>query len=108
MNLISGYLTVTTGENKIGRVGGSVTVDCTITGPEPSSVRWVRYKMDGSNQANITIDNTTFSGGNVDAPALIINSLVMSDEGQYQCTASNPGGSYSSTNKATVNVKCKY
>ena len=108
LNFFSGELNVTTGGDVTGRVGGSVTVGCTVAGPEPSSVVWVKYTLDGSNPANITIDdNPNYSGGTVDTPALMINNLNKTDEGQYQCTAINQGGSYPSTNKATVNVKCK-
>ena len=106
LNFFSGELTVTTGGDVTGRVGGSVTVGCSVAGPEPNSVRWVKYKLDGSNPANIIIHNTKYTGGNVPSPALTINSLVMSDAGQYQCTASNSGGSYPSNNKAKVLV-CK-
>ena len=107
LNFFSGALTVTTGGDVTGRVGGSVTVGCTVAGPEPSSVRWVKYMLDGSNLANITIiNNPKYSGGTVDAPALTINNLNMGDAGHYQCTASNPGGNYSSNNKAKVLV-CK-
>lgn len=107
LNFFSGELNVTTGGNVTGRVGGNVTVGCTITGPEPSLVVWVKYTLDDSNPTNLQINNTpNYSGGTVDAPALTINNLNMGDAGLYQCTASNPGGSYPSINKTKVLV-CK-
>ena len=110
LNFFSGELNVTTGGNVNGRVGGSVTVGCTVAGPEPSSVTvlWVKYTSGGSDPANITtINNSKYIVENLPSPALTINNLNMGDAGQYQCTASNPGGSYPSTNKATVSVECK-
>lgn len=105
MKFFSGELTITTGGDVTGRVGGNVTVDCNIKGPEPSSVTWIKFA--NNIQITITIDNNRYSGGTVDSPALTINNLNTDDAAQYQCTAKNPGGNYHSTNKATVTVMCK-
>lgn len=103
---ISGYLTVNTDANVIGRFGGSVTIDCTVTGPEVNNIQWIKYI--NNNPERISIDGQKFIGGSVDTKALTINSLTNNDAlYQYQCTASNPGGVYNSANRATVTVKCE-
>lgn len=103
---VSGNLTLTTGANVLGRFGGSVTIDCTLTGPEVNKIQWIRYI--NNNPEDILIDGQKFTGGSVDTMALTINSLTNNDAlYQYQCTASNPRGVFKSTNRATVTVKCE-
>lgn len=99
-------LTVITGADITGRIGGSVTIDCNVTGPEVSNIQWIKYT--NNNPSNIVINNNTYFGGLVTSAALTIIKLVETDAAQYQCTASNPGGVYNSVNRATVTVKCKY
>lgn len=105
-NFISGILDVITVLNVTGRVGGNVTIACNISGPEPESVLWKKYI--NNKEENISTDSDKYSIGNISSPDLTIYQLTMNDKGQYQCTASNPGGSYSSTNNATVNLRSKY
>lgn len=103
---VSGNLTLTTGANVLGRFGGSVTIDCTLTGPEVDKIQWIRYI--NNNPEDILIDGQKFTGGSVDTMALTINNLTNNDAlYQYQCTASNPKGVFKSTNRATVTVKCE-
>ncbi|XP_062597496.1 uncharacterized protein LOC134258912 [Saccostrea cucullata] len=97
-------LTVSTGPDVTGRVGGSVTITCTVTGPEVNTIKWKQYRNNSYLQ-DITIDGSKYTaGGTLSTPSLTINTLNTDDAGQYQCTASNPGGTYPSNNKATVNV----
>lgn len=104
--LILGNLTVTTGADVTGRLGGSVTIDCTVTGLELNNIQWKRHI--NSNPEDISIDGQKFTGGFVDTKALTINSLTNNDAlYQYQCTASNPRGVFKSANTATVTVKCE-
>lgn len=103
-NFISGVLTVNIGKNVIGKVGGSVTIMCSVEGPEPKEVWWVRYSSSGN--TNITIEGNKYSGVTLANASLTINRLDHTDRAQYECRASNPAGNYSSTNKATVEV-CK-
>lgn len=103
---ISGALTVIIGANVTGRYGGSITIDCFVSGPEVNNIQWKRYT--NNSPEDITIDGVKYSGGSVDVKALTIHSLTNNDAAyQYQCTASNAGGVYSSLNKATINVKCE-
>lgn len=101
-----GALTVSTDASITGRVGGSITIGCTVTGPEVKKIQWMKYVNNAP--VNILIDGLKFSGGSVSTKALTIHSLTNDDARQYQCTASNPGGYYSSVDKATVTVKCAY
>lgn len=90
----------------IGRFGGSVTIDCTVTGPEVNKIQWMKYI--NNNPEDISIDGQKFSGGSLFTKALTINSLMNNDVlYQYQCTASNPGGVYPSANRAALQVKCE-
>ena len=104
-NFISGILDVITVLNVTGRVGGNVTIACNISGPEQISALWKKY-INGKEE-NIE-DSNKYSVGNIPSPDLTIYQLTMNDKGQYQCTARNPGGSYSSTDNATVNLRSKY
>lgn len=99
-------MTVTTGASVTGRFGGSVAIDCTVTGPEVNSIQWRKYI--NNIPLSITIDGVKFSGGSVSTTALSIYSLTNNDAFQYQCTASNPGGVYSSVKKAIITVECAY
>lgn len=99
-------MTVSTDASITGRVGGSITIGCTVTGPEVKKIQWMKYVNNAP--VNILIDGLKFSGGSVSTKALTIHSLTNDDARQYQCTASNPGGYYSSVDKATVTVKCAY
>lgn len=103
---ILGPLTVITGADVTGRYGGSVTIDCTVNGPEVNNTQWMRHFNDVP--AYITIDDVKYSGGSVNTSALTIHSLNDNDAAyQYQCTASNVGGVYSSANRAKITVKCE-
>lgn len=103
---VSGNLTLTTGANVLGRFGGSVTIDCTLTGPEVNKIQWIRYI--NNNPEDILINGQKFTGGSFYTRALTINSLTNNDAlYQYQFTASNPRGVFKSTNTATVTVKCE-
>lgn len=85
-------------------MGGSVTIICSVEGPEQENVWWVRYSS--SDSTTITIDGDKYSGVTLANASLTINKLAHTDRAQYECRASNPAGNYSSTNKATVEV-CK-
>ncbi|XP_062583572.1 receptor-type tyrosine-protein phosphatase eta-like [Saccostrea cucullata] len=103
LDVTGGVLTVTTGPKVAGRYRGSVTITCTVEGPEVNKILWKKYR-DNTHLQNITINGSKYTGGTVSIPSLTINSLTDDDMGQYQCTASNPGGTYLSNNKATVNI----
>lgn len=94
-------VTVTIGSDVTGKIGESVTISCTVTGPEISQITW---KKGG---ADLSIDGTKYTGSTTNSPSLIINYLVLQDSGQYQCTASNRGGTYGSPDNATLTVKSK-
>jgi hypothetical protein len=96
-----GSLNVTTGSDVTGKMGKNVTISCTVTGPETSGIAW---KKGG---ANITIDDTKYTGSTPSSPSITIYNLVKQDAGQYQCTATNPGGTYLSLNAATLTVISK-
>ncbi|XP_056016669.1 titin-like isoform X1 [Ostrea edulis] len=98
VDVTGGTLTVTIGSNVTEKIGESVTISCTVTGPEISQITW---KKGG---ADLSIDGTKYTGSTTDSPSLIINNLVMQDDGQYQCTATNPGGTYASPGSATLTV----
>lgn len=106
LNFISGELTVTIDPGVNGRIGRSVTINCNVTGPEPSKVQWIKYIND--NQVNIETNGSKYSGGSTSSPNLIINSLNVSDAAYYECTASNKRGTFRSATNATVTVNCKY
>lgn len=77
-----------------------------MIGPEVSNIQWKRHI--NNNPEDISIDGQKYSGGSVNVKALTIHSLVNNDATyQYQCTASNPRGVFSSSNRATVQVKCE-
>lgn len=77
-----------------------------MTGPEVNNIQWIKYI--NSDPENIIIDGQKYSGGSVNVKALTIHILTNNDAiYQYQCTASNPGGVYNSTKRATVTVKCE-
>lgn len=97
-----GILTVTTGSNVTARFGGSTTIVCTVTGPEVNNIQWMKYI--NVVPVSITVDGVKYSGGSLFTKALTINNLTNDDARQYQCTASNPGGTYSSANIAIVQV----
>lgn len=99
-------MTVITGLNVTGRVGGSVTVDCNVTGPEINKIQWKKNVNNVMN--NIITGTEKYSGGSLSSPPLTINDLVKGDQTEYQCTAGNKGGEYGSLNKATVTVVCKF
>lgn len=103
---ILGNLIVTTGASVTGRFGGSVTIDCTVTGPEVNNIQWIKYI--NNIPVNITIDGVKYTGGSLSTKALTIKSLTTDDARQYQCTASNPGGTYPSAYRAIVQVNCEY
>lgn len=99
-------MTVTTGADGIGRFGESITIDCYVTGPEVNSIQWMKYI--NNVPVRIRVDGVKYTGGSVSTKALTIHSLTNDDAHQYQCTASNQGGDYSSAHKATVQVKCEW
>lgn len=76
-----------------------------MIGPELNNIQWIMYI--NNIPARITIDGVKFTGGSVSTKALTIHSLTNNDARQYQCTASNPGGTYPSANRATVLVNCE-
>lgn len=100
-----GQLYVTTDTNITGRFAGSITINCTVKGPEVNIIWWIKYIK--YSPTNITVDGVKYSGGRTSSPALIINNLTNNDAAQYQCAAANPGGNYKSANRATVTVMCK-
>lgn len=106
LNSITGQLTVSTGGNVSGMFNGSVTIDCTVTLPEPNHIQWIKYPNNVPEA--ITVDNTKYTGGSLTTIALTINMLNKNDASEYQCQARNPGGTYGSSNRATVTVVCKY
>lgn len=97
---------MTTGASVTSRFGGSVTIDCTVTGPEVNGIQWIKYT--NNIPVSITVDGVKYSGGSLSTKALTIHSLTNDDARQYQCTASNPGGAYQSANRATIQVNCEY
>ncbi|XP_061176197.1 phosphatidylinositol phosphatase PTPRQ-like [Saccostrea echinata] len=104
LNVTGGNLAVViVGTDLRGRYGGSVMIECNVTGPEVRNILWKKYRNSNFLQ-DITIDGTKYTGGSVPSPSVTINSLTTNDAGQYQCIASNPGGTYSSDKKATVTV----
>lgn len=105
-NSITGQLTVSTGGNVSGKFNGSVTIDCTVTGPELNNIHWIKYSNNVAE--TITIDDSKYTGGSITTKALTINNLNRNDATEYQCQARNPGGTYGSPYKATVTVVCKY
>jgi hypothetical protein len=98
---ILGALNVTTGSAVTGKMGKNVTILCTVTGPETSQIIW---KKEG---ADITIDGIKYTGSTPSSPSITIYNLVKQDAGQYQCTATNPGGTYPSLTTATLTVISK-
>ena len=77
----------------ITKIGTEVTITCTLTGsPAALSVKW---KKGGSDLD--TSDSNKYSGGTKDTPSLSIKNVAQSDEGSYQCVATNAGGTTEST-----------
>ncbi|XP_069115359.1 hemicentin-1-like isoform X2 [Argopecten irradians] len=71
--------------------GASRTIDCSISAsPAATSVSWER--INGGVTTTLTIDGTTFSGGQLGTPSLTIISAATSDQGYYVCTAMNSVG----------------
>lgn len=77
-----------------------------MTGPEVNNIQWIKYI--NNIPLSITIDGVKYTGGSLPTKALTIHGLTNNDARQYQCTASNPGGTYASANRATVQVNCEY
>ncbi|KAK3107564.1 hypothetical protein FSP39_017383 [Pinctada imbricata] len=77
--------------------GSSVTLGCTVSGsPSATSVQW--YRVTNSGSSAITVGGTTrYSGSSTSNPALTITNTVLSDEGLYQCTATNSVGTGTSS-----------
>ena len=77
----------------IAKIGTEVTITCTLTGsPAATAMKW---KKDGSDLD--TSDANKYSGGTKDTPSLSIKNVAQSDEGSYQCVATNVGGTTDST-----------
>lgn len=77
-----------------------------MTGPEVNKIQWIKYINNAPE--NIIINDGKYSGGSVSTEGLTIHTLNANDAAyQYQCTATNPRGVFSSSNKAAVQLKCE-
>ena len=77
-------------------VGGSVTLQCSVTAdPVHNNVYW--RKVDGGTETSITIDNSKYTGSTISNPSLTINTVTFNDTGTYYCYASNSVGTGVST-----------
>ncbi|XP_069133862.1 hemicentin-1-like isoform X4 [Argopecten irradians] len=82
--------------------GQSITIVCNVAAnPTASSISW--SKTVGTVTSILTIDNTKFTGGNIQTPSLTINNAGANDEATYKCSATNVVGSATS-NAATLDV----
>ncbi|XP_069133871.1 basement membrane-specific heparan sulfate proteoglycan core protein-like [Argopecten irradians] len=82
--------------------GQSITIVCAVTAnPTASRISW--SKTVGTVTSTLTIDNTKFTGGNIQTPSLTINNAGANDEAMYKCSATNVVGSATS-NAATLDV----
>ena len=73
-------------------VGGSVTLQCTVSGnPAITSVQWSRT-VNGQQQSITIGGNSRYSGGSVNSPSLVIANAANADEGYYTCSATNVVG----------------
>lgn len=69
-------------------VGDQVTVACSVSGyPLSTAISWL--KIANGIRTNIDVSQARFSGGTVSNPSLTINPAESSDEGDYQCSATN-------------------
>ncbi|XP_056016663.1 mucin-2-like isoform X2 [Ostrea edulis] len=98
IDVTGGVLTVTIGSDVEGKIGESATISCTVRGPEINKITWRKAGAD------ITIDGAKYTGSTPNSHSLTINDLVTQDADQYQCTATNPGGTYASPGSATLTV----
>lgn len=69
-------------------VGDQATITCSVTGyPLSTAISW--QKIANGVRSNIDTSQSRFSGGTVANPSLTINPVEESDEGDYQCSATN-------------------
>ncbi|XP_063409250.1 adhesion G protein-coupled receptor F5-like isoform X2 [Mytilus trossulus] len=85
--------------------GSSVSLECTVSSQSTiTSVFWTKYTdTDTSRRINSTGTNK-YRGGTPDTPSLTISKAVLSDAGQYRCSAVNRDGTGHSTSKITLHV----
>ncbi|XP_052674345.1 hemicentin-1-like isoform X2 [Crassostrea angulata] len=69
-------------------VGDQATISCSVTGyPLSTAISWQRIAS--GVRSNVDTSQARFSGGTVANPSLTINPVEGSDEGDYQCSATN-------------------
>nr|XP_022324732.1 hemicentin-1-like isoform X33 [Crassostrea virginica] len=69
-------------------VGDRATISCSVTGyPLSTAISWL--KIANGVRTNVDVSQARFSGGTVSVPSLTITSVETSDEGDYQCSATN-------------------
>ena len=69
-------------------VGDQATISCSVTGyPLSTAISWL--KIANGVRTNVDVSQARFSGGTVSVPSLTITSVESSDEGDYQCSATN-------------------
>ncbi|XP_065932028.1 platelet binding protein GspB isoform X4 [Magallana gigas] len=69
-------------------VGDQATISCSVTGyPLSTAISWQRIA--NGVRSNVDTSQARFSGGTVANPSLTINPVEGSDEGDYQCSATN-------------------
>ncbi|XP_078326834.1 hemicentin-1-like isoform X12 [Crassostrea virginica] len=69
-------------------VGDRATISCSVTGyPLSTAISWL--KIANGVRTNVDVSQARVSGGTVSVPSLTITSVETSDEGDYQCSATN-------------------
>ncbi|XP_062603011.1 hemicentin-1-like isoform X19 [Saccostrea cucullata] len=88
ISVIGGLPVTLIGPDVSVTVGNQATITCSVSGyPLSTSIAW--HKIANGVRTEIDTSQTRFSGGTISTPSLTISPVESSDEGDYQCTATN-------------------
>ncbi|XP_052103319.1 hemicentin-1-like [Mytilus californianus] len=75
------------------KIGNTITLVCEVlANPAHTAVYWTRQSINNISETLNPASSTKFSGSTTQSPSLTINNVVLSDEGNYTCHATNVVG----------------